>query len=57
VAQKLYLAITVDNDLSLEALVDTGADITLMSAQLFERLSAKAKSQDLTLTVHPKHVS
>ncbi|KAI5086431.1 hypothetical protein C0J45_24007 [Silurus meridionalis] len=47
--KKLYLAITVENELRLEALVDTGADLTLMSTQLFYRLQVEAKRQNRTL--------
>ncbi|KAF7709826.1 hypothetical protein HF521_016676 [Silurus meridionalis] len=48
-AKKLYLAITLENELRLEALVDTGADLTLMSTQLFYRLQVEAKRQNRTL--------
>jgi len=50
VARKLYLEITVDNDLSLEALIDAGADITLMSAQLLSLMSL----QDSVLKLRAK---
>ncbi|XP_057184426.1 uncharacterized protein LOC130550913 [Triplophysa rosa] len=49
VARKLYLAITLEHEVRLEALVDTGADLTLMSSQLFHRLSEEAKRQNRTL--------
>lgn len=48
-AKKLYLSITLENEVELEALVDTGADLTLMSSQLFTRLQNRAKAQNLTL--------
>ncbi|KAL1270904.1 hypothetical protein QQF64_029920 [Cirrhinus molitorella] len=49
VAKKLYLTITLENEVRLEALVDTGADLTLMSSQLFDRLQTEAKRQNRTL--------
>ncbi|KAL0159214.1 hypothetical protein M9458_042939, partial [Cirrhinus mrigala] len=49
VAKKLYLAITLENEVRLEALVDTGADLTLMSSHLFDRLQIEAKRQNRTL--------
>ncbi|XDV44753.1 hypothetical protein PO909_012993 [Leuciscus waleckii] len=50
VAQKLYLNITLEKEVSMEALIDTGSDITIISVQLFQRLQCKAKRQDQTLT-------
>ncbi|RXN04870.1 hypothetical protein ROHU_012876 [Labeo rohita] len=49
VAKKLYLVITLEKEVRLEALVDTGADLTLMSSQLFNRLQTEAKRQNRTL--------
>ncbi len=49
VAKKLYLAITLENEVRLDALVDTGADLTLISSQLFDRLQIGAKRQNRTL--------
>ncbi|RXN14959.1 NYNRIN-like protein [Labeo rohita] len=49
VAKKLYLVITLEKEVRLEALVDTGADLTLMSSQLFDRLQTEAKRQNRTL--------
>ncbi|KAL1277415.1 hypothetical protein QQF64_024088 [Cirrhinus molitorella] len=49
VARRLYLAITLEHEVRLEALVDTGADLTLMSSQLFHRLLDGAKRQSRTL--------
>ncbi|KAL0198611.1 hypothetical protein M9458_007151, partial [Cirrhinus mrigala] len=49
VAKKLYLAITLEKEVRLEALVDTGADLTLMSSRLFDRLQTEAKRQNRTL--------
>ncbi|KAL1268859.1 hypothetical protein QQF64_034222 [Cirrhinus molitorella] len=49
VARRLYLAITLEHEVRLEALVDTGADLTLMLSQLFHRLLDGAKRQSRTL--------
>ncbi|RXN39364.1 gag-pol fusion [Labeo rohita] len=49
VAKKLYLVITLEKEVRLEALVDTGAYLTLMSSQLFNRLQTEAKRQNRTL--------
>ncbi|CAM4530039.1 unnamed protein product [Leuciscus chuanchicus] len=50
VAQKLYLVITLEKEVSMEALIDTGSDITVISNELFKRLQFGAKRQDQTLT-------
>ncbi|MDQ9555927.1 hypothetical protein, partial [Serratia marcescens] len=46
---ELTLAIPVENDVRSEALVDTRADLTLTSSDLFERPRAEAKRQNQTL--------
>ncbi|KAG1941082.1 hypothetical protein F2P79_016241 [Pimephales promelas] len=48
-ARKLYLSITLENKVKLEALVDMGSDLTLISAELFERLRFEANKQNRTL--------
>ncbi|XDV44794.1 hypothetical protein PO909_013033, partial [Leuciscus waleckii] len=52
VARKLYLTITLEKEMQLEALVDTGSDLTLISAQLFQKLKFEAQRQNRTLKFH-----
>ncbi|XDV48578.1 hypothetical protein PO909_017975 [Leuciscus waleckii] len=52
VARKLYLSITLEKEMQLEALVDTGSDLTLISAQLFQKLKFEAQRQNRTLKFH-----
>ena len=49
VARKFYLSITLEHHVKLEALVDTGADITLMSTQLLEEIQERTKRTSGTL--------
>ncbi|XDV31948.1 hypothetical protein PO909_002865 [Leuciscus waleckii] len=51
-ARKLYLTITLEKEMQLEALVDTGSDLTLISSQLFEKLKFEAQRQNQTLKFH-----
>lgn len=48
-ARKFYLSLTLEHQLSMEALVDTGADITLMSTQFFEEIQEQVKLTGRTL--------
>ena len=52
VARKLYLTITLEKEMRLEALVDTGSDLTLISAELFDKLKFEAQRQNRTLNFH-----
>lgn len=52
-AQKFYLDITLERELDQEALLDTAADITLMSAALFHRLRARVKKSNRDLELLP----
>ncbi|XP_052433544.1 uncharacterized protein LOC127974375 [Carassius gibelio] len=52
VARKLYVTITLEKEMRLEALVDTGSDLTLISAQLFDKLKFEAQRQNRTLNFH-----
>lgn len=49
VAKRFYLAITLEDVVILKALVDTTADITLMSTSLFTRLQNLAAPRNKTL--------
>ncbi|XDV17752.1 hypothetical protein PO909_023571 [Leuciscus waleckii] len=51
-ARKLYLTITLEKEMQLEALVDTGSDLTLISSQLFEKLKFETQRQNRTLKFH-----
>ncbi|XP_042586362.1 uncharacterized protein LOC122138348 [Cyprinus carpio] len=50
VGRKLHLNITLGKGVSMEALINTGSDLTVISSQLFKRLQFEAKRQDRTLT-------
>lgn len=43
VARKFYLSTTLENKLTHEALLDTAANITLMSSVLFDKLRSIAR--------------
>ncbi|XP_048858483.1 uncharacterized protein LOC125725659 [Brienomyrus brachyistius] len=49
VAKKFYLSITLEDVLTLEALIDTAADITLMSASLFCQVQHLSAQKNKTL--------
>lgn len=51
-ARKPYLALTLEKEVKLEALIDTGSDLTVISAQLFEKLRLETKRQNRTLESH-----
>uniref|UniRef100_A0A8C2DC19 Peptidase A2 domain-containing protein n=1 Tax=Cyprinus carpio TaxID=7962 RepID=A0A8C2DC19_CYPCA len=50
VGRKLHLNITLGKGVSMEALIDTGSDLTVISSQHFKRFQFAAKRQDPTLT-------
>ena len=50
VGRKLHLNITLGKGVRMEALIDTGSHLTVISSQLFKRLQFEAKRQDRTLT-------
>ncbi|XDV52300.1 hypothetical protein PO909_021043 [Leuciscus waleckii] len=49
---ELALEVTLEKEMQLEALVDTGSDLTLISAQLFQKLKCEAQRQNRTLKFH-----
>ncbi|XDV36008.1 hypothetical protein PO909_005862 [Leuciscus waleckii] len=49
---ELALEVTLEKEMQLEALVDTGSDLTLISAQLFQKLKFEAQRQNRTLKFH-----
>ncbi len=43
IARKFYLYIIIEQHLTVEAFLDTGADITLMSTELLEKVQERYK--------------
>lgn len=52
ITQKPYLVVTLENTVRHEALLDTAADITLMSIALFNRLKTIMHQKGKNLKLH-----